>query len=221
MASDAGVGATDLGRRVAEQRAKAGLSREEVAERAGMSPGYLTYVETSSSPNPTHATLMRLAAALDTSPNVLTGAGLTMPPGQRGSSANCQLEELTPDQCREYIAAGGVGRFLFDDESRGPVAIAVNYKMDGPDVVFRTNSGAAVAEGTHHQKVSFDVDHVDDALCEGWSVLLSGTADVISDPGDLAKAEALGIEPWPGGDRNVYVRLVPSQVTGRRIRATS
>jgi transcriptional regulator with XRE-family HTH domain len=220
MANDAGASATDLGRRIAEQRGKAGLSREETAERAGMSPGYLSYLETSSSPNPTHATLMRLAGALDTSPETLTGAGLNMPPGQGGPRRNCDLEELTPDECRAYVAAGGVGRFLYDDDSRGPVAVPVNYKMDGEDVVFRTGSGALVSEGTHHEKVSFDVDHLDDALGEGWSVLLSGQASVITDPAELKKAEALDIEPWAGGDRNTYVRLVPGQVTGRRIRVT-
>lgn len=220
MANDAGTGATDLGRRIAEQREKAGKSREETAERAGMSADYLAYLETSPSANPTHATLMRLAGALDTSPETLTGAGLNLPPGQGGPPRSAELEELTQEECRAYVAAGGVGRFLYDDDSRGPVAVPVNYKMDGADVVFRTSSPNMVKKGAGQQKASFDVDHLDDVLGEGWSVLLSGTADVIAEPGDLAKAEGLGIEPWAGGDRNTYVRLVPSQITGRRIRVT-
>jgi transcriptional regulator with XRE-family HTH domain len=220
MANDAGAAATDLGRRITEQRSKAGLSRDETAERAGMSTSYLAYLETSSAPNPTHAALTRLAAALDVPPDALSGAGLNLPPGQGGPARNAHLEELTQGECRAFVAAGGVGRFLYDDDTRGPVAIPVNYKMDGDDVVFRTGAGPLVAAGTHNQKVSFDVDHLDDVLGEGWSVLLSGTADVISDPGDLAKAEALGIEPWAGGDRNIYVRLVPNRITGRRIRVT-
>ncbi len=221
MANDAGAAATDLGRRITEQRTKAGLSRDETAERAGMSASYLAYLETSSLPTPTHATLTRLAAALDVPPDALTGAGLNLPPGQGGPARSAQLEELTQDECQAYVAAGGVGRFLYDDEARGPVAVPVNYKMDGTDIVFRTNSQDVVTEGAHEQKVSFDVDHFDEALGEGWSVLLSGTADVISDPAGLAKAEGLGIEPWAGSDRNTFIRLVPSQVTGRRIRVTA
>ncbi len=218
MAEGAGTHATDLGRRIAEQRRKAGLSRDEAAGQAGMSPGYLAYLETSSTPNPTQATLARLAAALGAPEEALTGAGLDLPPGQGGPARHSELEELTPDQCQAYIAAGGVGRFLYDD-TRGPVAVPVNYQMDGNDVVFRTGSSTrAGAEGADHQRVSFDVDHLDDALGEGWSVLLSGTASVITEPGELAKASALGIEPWAGGDRDTYVRLVPDQVTGRRIR---
>jgi transcriptional regulator with XRE-family HTH domain len=218
MADYAGVGATDLGRRIAEQRGKAGLSREEAAERAGMAPGYLAYLETSATPNPTQASLTRLAAALGASPDTLTGAGMNLPPGQGGPARRCELQELTPDQCRAYIAAGGVGRFLYDDDVRGPVAVPVNYKMDGNDVVFRTASESVTTEGARHQNVSFDVDHLDEVLGEGWSVLVSGTAGMVTDPKELARLEELGIESWAGGDRETYVKLVPAQVTGRRIR---
>jgi transcriptional regulator with XRE-family HTH domain len=220
MANEADAGATDLGRRISEQRSRAGLSREEVAERAGMSAGYLAYLETSSTPNPSQATLTRLAAALDAPPSALMGAGMNMPPGQRGAAKNAVLAELTPEECVRYIAPGGIGRYLYDDRARGPVAIPVNYKMDGDDVVFRTSSDATIVEGTHHRKVAFDVDHIDDALGEGWSVLLSGTASVISDADELARAGALDIRPWADGDRDTYIRLEPSEITGRRIRVT-
>jgi hypothetical protein len=54
--------------------------------------------------------------------------------------------------------------------------------------------------------VSFSVDRVDDALAEGWSVLASGEVAVITDPAGLAGASRLGIEPWAGGQRDVFVR---------------
>jgi transcriptional regulator with XRE-family HTH domain len=218
MAGDAGTGATDLGRRIAEHRDKAGLSQQEVADRAGMSESYLAYLETSSASNPTQATLARLAAALDVEPDALTGAAMNLPPGQRGAANSPVLENLTPDECRAYIAPGGVGRFLYDDHARGPVAVPVNYKMDEDNVVFRTNFEDLLTEGTQHQKVSFDVDHLDEALAEGWSVLLSGSASVITESRELDRAKALAIQPWAGGALDNYIRLVPTQITGRRIR---
>jgi len=69
--------------------------------------------------------------------------------------------------------------------------------------------------------VSFEVDHLDEALAEGWSVLVSGEARVVTDPGELAAVSALGVAPWAGGDRDSYVRIIASEVTGRRIRATT
>jgi transcriptional regulator with XRE-family HTH domain len=217
---DAGEGGTDLGRRIAEQRDEAHLTVADVAERAGMSPQYLRYLESSPAANPTPATVTRLAAALDVTPSSLAGAGLNLPPGQRSAARNATLHELTASQCRDLIAAGGIGRFLFIQEGRGPVAIPVNFKMDGDDVIFRTSGNTAVAEGIRQQPVSFDVDHLDDALGEGWSVLLTGKAGVITGAAETRRVEALDIKPWAGRDREVYVRLSPSQVTGRRIRVT-
>jgi transcriptional regulator with XRE-family HTH domain len=218
MANDASSGGTDLGRRIAEQRDEAHLTVAEVAERAGMSPQYLSYLETSPAASPTPATLTRLAVALDVTPSSLEGAGLNLPPGQRSAARNATLHELTEAECRELIAAGGIGRFLFVQAGRGPVAIPVNFKVDGTDVVFRTSGDSGIAEGVHQQPVSFDVDQLDDALAEGWSVLLTGTASVVTGAAEISQAQSLGIEPWAGGDRDTYVRLSATQITGRRIR---
>ncbi|MGO8960477.1 MAG: helix-turn-helix domain-containing protein [Streptosporangiaceae bacterium] len=225
MGIDADTGGTDLGRRIKEQRDRAGLSRDQAAELAGMSPEYLAYLESSPMPNPTHASLTRLAGALKVDPATLSGAGMNLPPGQRGAAKNPVLENLTVEQCIAHVARGGIGRFLFDEPGRGPIAIPVNYKMDGDNVIFRTSGtsgfGAEMrVNAALGQQVSFDVDHLDDALGEGWSVLLSGAAHIITDPAELDRAKALGIEPWAGGDRDLYVRLTPAEITGRRIRVT-
>jgi transcriptional regulator with XRE-family HTH domain len=216
----ANTGGTDIGRRIAERREESKLTVDDVAERAGMAPQYLRYLETSPAANPTPATLTRLAVALDITPSSLAGAGLNMPPGQRSAARNATMHHLTAAECWALIAPGGVGRFLFVLAGRGPVAIPVNFKVDGADVVFRTSSDSADAEGIHQQPVSFDVDHLDDALGEGWSVLLTGTASVISSPAEITRVQALDIQPWAGSDRETYVRLTPTQVTGRRIRVS-
>jgi transcriptional regulator with XRE-family HTH domain len=218
MTNAADSAGTDVGRRIAEQRNRAGLTVAQAAERAAMSPEYLAYLESSMSPNPTQATLIRLAAALDATPGSLSGAGMNLPPGQRSATKGAHLDSMTVAECRQHLAAGGIGRFLFVEDGRGPVAIPVNFGMDGDDVVFRTASGGSVSAGLHERRVSFDVDHIDDALGEGWSVLVTGQAHIITDPAGLARAEALHIEPWVGDDRPVYVLLTASQITGRRIR---
>ena len=209
----------DLGRRITEQRDRAGLSREEAASRAGMAPGYLEYLETSPAPNPAQGTVARLAAALGTTAALLGGAGLSLPPGQRRAAASPVLETLTPAQCRAYLADGGVGRFLFL-AARGPIAIPVNYRMLAGDIVFRTGSAAIIAACTPMQLASFDVDHLDDVLSEGWSVLVSGTASIMTAGNEVEEAAALGITPWAGGDYDTCIRLASAEITGRRIRAS-
>jgi hypothetical protein len=65
--------------------------------------------------------------------------------------------------------------------------------------------------------VSFEVDRVDEAMSEGWSVLVTGRLRRVS-PDELRQLEKLGVEPWAGGARTVYLRLELREVSGRRIR---
>jgi nitroimidazol reductase NimA-like FMN-containing flavoprotein (pyridoxamine 5'-phosphate oxidase superfamily) len=182
-----------------------------------MAPEYLAYLETSPTPDPSRGALTRLAAALGTTPEALSGAGLAAPPGQHGAERHATLEVLTEQECLAYIRPGGVGRFLYNAE-RGPVAVPVNYALLDDAVVFRSDDRTAAAGAVSQQRVSFDVDHIDDVLSEGWSVLVSGIATILTHPEDLCAANGLKIEPWPAGERNAYIRLVPEQITGRRIR---
>lgn len=61
-------------------------------------------------------------------------------------------------------------------------------------------------------------NHIDESLHEGWSVIVHGQARTISDPAELEQARSLGIEPWPGAERKLYVRVGTDALTGRRIR---
>lgn len=211
-------GGTDLGRRIREQRREAGLSVAEAAERAGMAVSYLEYLETSRTPNPTQSAVARLADALGTTAPALAGAWIGLPPGRRAALEHPALEPLTAAQCRAYLGTSGVGRLVFT-EPRGPVAIPVNYATLGGDIVIRTSERATLASGTARSRVSFEVDHIDEALAEGWSVLVSGEARVVTAPAELDAVRSLGIAPWAGGDRETYVRITGSDMTGRRIRA--
>lgn len=207
----------DLGRRLAERRRQLGLTAEQVASRAGMSPTYIRVLESSPSPAVSAAALWRLADALETSVDVISGSGMVAPPGRGDPSDRPDLEHLTIDECNALIAPGGVGRFVFVDQ-RGPAALPVNFRVLDGDIVFRTESEATSLADGLQEEVSFEVDRLDEALTEGWSALFTGDAHVIVDPAELERARALGVAPWAGGERKAYVRLSPRKVSGRRIR---
>ncbi len=213
-------GGTDLGRRILERRHQAGLSREEAAARAGIAPSYLKYLETSPSPNPAPSALARLADALGVSAGALAGAALQMPSGAHSSAPRPVAEPLTSAQCRGYLGTGGVGRMVFTGP-RGPEAIPVNYATLGGDIVVRTGRGTSLVSRAAQAQVSFEVDHLDEALAEGWSVLASGVAQVVTTPSELETVRSLGIEPWAGGDKDTYLRITVTDMTGRRIRAST
>lgn len=212
-------GSTDLGRRIREQRHRSGLSREEAAESAGVAATYLAYLETSQDASPAPETLGRLARALGTTTRSLTGAGLELPPGRQEGEAHALIESMSTAECLTYLGSGGVGRFVYVD-ARGPVAVPVNYRMLGGDIVFATGADSSLASRAGQRRVSFEVDHVDDALAEGWSVLVSGRAHVVTHAGELREVRSLGIAPWPAGTRQTFIRIVAVEITGRRIRVT-
>jgi hypothetical protein len=70
-------------------------------------------------------------------------------------------------------------------------------------------------------KVAFEIDDFDTAARTGWSVLIQGSAHHVQSEAERASVAAAGVEPWPGGERELFLRIVPSRVTGRRIIRTS
>jgi transcriptional regulator with XRE-family HTH domain len=207
----------DLGRRVNERRHELGLSTEQVALKARMDPSYLASLEQDPAPQLSREGLWRLAAALSTTVDDLAGGGTQEPPGRTEPSSHSLFTTLDRAECRQLIAEGGVGRVIFD-ESRGPVALPVNFRTLGSDIVIRTEPDAALVLSMAIGRVSFEVDHLDDALAEGWSVLVSGTGHEVVEAVELDLVRGLGDVPWAGGERSTFIRIVSDEVTGRRIR---
>lgn len=184
-----------------------------------MSSGYLDYLEHSPDAALTAGALLRLAAALETTAEFLRGGHVDRPPGPGRAGPHPHLDVLSREESERYLAGGGVGRFVFV-APQGPVALPVNFRYRDGDVLFRTRpKGAlAAAAGT---TVSLEVDQIDEPMSEGWSVLVTGRAELIDDPAELEQAAGLGIEPWPGGHREAIMRIKTDEISGRRIRQGS
>ncbi len=66
--------------------------------------------------------------------------------------------------------------------------------------------------------MGFEVDHLDEALSQGWSVLVTGRAARVKSELQVRRLEArTGLQPWAGGARDVYVQITPYRITGQRI----
>lgn len=213
-AEDHGLG--DLGRRLAARRRELGLSRERTASRAGMAPGYLKYLEEHPGAAPGSGALLRLAEVLETTVRNLTGGDIDQPPGPGQSVRGARLVELSLPECRRLLATHGVGRIAVPTAS-GPVVVPVNYSLVEGAIVFRTEPGSTPAEAAGCQ-VAFEVDRIDDAFSSGWSVLVCGHARTVTDPDEARRlAEQADSAPWAGGHRDMWVRVDPLAITGRRI----
>ncbi|MFF7157437.1 pyridoxamine 5'-phosphate oxidase family protein [Streptomyces sp. NPDC008139] len=217
--TSAGPGAvpsrSDIGRRVAARREQLGLSREEVAGRAGSAGSYLQYVEEEATVLGV-TFLLRLANALETTVAELSGGTVDLPPGTGRAAHHPELRELSGDECRSLLGTHGVGRVVVTT-GEGPAIVPVNYLVVQGNVSFRTALDAlpARAAGTD---TAFEADHIDDALSQGWSVLIVGQAHMVTDAESLRILEEHALTtPWAGGERTLWITIVPRRVTGRRI----
>jgi uncharacterized protein len=129
-----------------------------------------------------------------------------------------ELVELTPDECYALLNSAQVGRFVYLDDL-GPLAVPVNYSVAGTDVVFRVEGGAKA--GAMQQRVlAFEVDGIDPVDESGWSVLVRGQGhDVPATevPSLLQRMDGDFPRPWASGIHNIWLRITPSTVTGRRL----
>ncbi len=164
----------DLARRVAHRRGELGITVEDLAERSGINPGYLEYFEHNAGARLSVGALNLLALALGTSAIDLQGGQVDRPPGTGRAGRHPILEILTGEQCEAHLEEGGIGRIVFTAE-RGPVAVPVNFDYFEGQIVLSTDvKKAAALEALH--VVGFEVDRVDDALSESWSVVVTGRA---------------------------------------------
>lgn len=133
------------------------------------------------------------------------------------------LEELDEAACLRLISPGGIGRLAYSGRY-GLTVFPVNYKLHEGAIVFRTAQDSPTGEdlqtGIAHAEyqVAFEVDDIDAAAREGWSVLIQGPAHHLTSAADRASVRDSGVEPWPDGAREHAIRITPKRITGRRLR---
>ena len=133
-----------------------------------------------------------------------------------------KLEELPADECYALLRTARVGRIVYDD-GEGPVAEPVNFAVAGTDILFRIEGGTK-REAMLQPRIAFEVDHVDDDLASGWSVIARGAGRVVpmeEVSGLLRRIEGPPPAPWAFGVHNVWLELRPVSVTGRRLGAVT
>ena len=127
------------------------------------------------------------------------------------------LKPMTKSRCEERLAHGGVGRVAISDEL-GPVIFPVNFAYNGTHVVFFTAEGRKAASAKAKARFAFEIDGFDEVYQRGWSVLVTGRAEVVDDIAASDRYAMLPLRPWVGGDTPLCIRIRADSVTGREVR---
>jgi uncharacterized protein len=128
------------------------------------------------------------------------------------------LREIPMEECLRLLAGHHVhlGRIgiVLDGE---PVILPMNYRYHDGAVVVRTGWEDLLEAAGRNDVLAFQVDSVDVGWEEGWSVLVRGRASEVVDPDQVNRLKGLPLRPWAPGERDRFVRIPATQVTGRRI----
>jgi nitroimidazol reductase NimA-like FMN-containing flavoprotein (pyridoxamine 5'-phosphate oxidase superfamily) len=141
---------------------------------------------------------------------------MTNPSDEAGSETTIQV--LPADECYRLLGTHELGRLGFNAEHY-PLIFPVNYALDGRTLVIRTASDTIVG-AAEHANVTFQVDEVDRRTRSGWTVLVRGTAEEVGEEHRLelvARTLQTGVEPWAPGTKGHWFRLIPHDISGRRI----
>jgi nitroimidazol reductase NimA-like FMN-containing flavoprotein (pyridoxamine 5'-phosphate oxidase superfamily) len=132
------------------------------------------------------------------------------------------LEEIDRAECLRLIAPSGVGRIAFTGRF-GPMVLAVGYTLHEDTIVFLTAQDSATEEdlrtGIAHAeyKVAFEIDEFDVTERVGWSVMVQGAAHHVDSSAERSALLDAGVEAWPEGARQHFIRIAPTMISGRRI----
>ena len=143
--------------------------------------------------------------------------------GRQAAISEPVVEVLDETACLSLIAGGGVGRIGYTSRF-GPTVLPVNYDLHEETIVFRTGMDSAMVGDLHtgiadaEYNVAFEIDQMQPATQEGWSVLVQGAVHFVDSEDELAPIAQLGVQAWPGGPKEQFVRIIPRHITGRRIR---
>jgi uncharacterized protein len=119
--------------------------------------------------------------------------------------------------CRHLVAREPVGRvaFIMAGET---VIFPVNHVVDGLAVAFRTTGGSKLTAAHEAALVTFEVDGYDETTRDGWSVVVSGRAEAVTDPATLQRLEDTGLHGWTSStEPSQWVLIHPNSMTGRAI----
>jgi nitroimidazol reductase NimA-like FMN-containing flavoprotein (pyridoxamine 5'-phosphate oxidase superfamily) len=129
------------------------------------------------------------------------------------------MRDLPREECLRLLASHGFGRLAVSMGERAPVVRPVNYLFDpaSQSVVFRTAVASGFNALLRSAEATFEIDGIEEYARTGWSVIMSGVADEVTDPDEISRLNELALDSWAPGYKAHWMSIRASTVSGRRI----
>lgn len=129
-------------------------------------------------------------------------------------SGLCAIE-LDRNQCLDLLRTARIARVVLSIECL-PVALPVNMSVLGEDVMFCTDIGSKLTAGLERQVVSIEADDIDLTYRTGWSVLVTGRAQMVVESATTEWARS-HLQAWAPGPHPFLVKVPSTSISGRRL----
>ena len=125
------------------------------------------------------------------------------------------LVPLTTEECLARLRAGRVGRVAFTVGAL-PSLVPVTYAVRGQHLLLATAADSRLAKAADGNVLAFEIDEIDLVGHTGWSIVVTGVAEVVADAAGRAEAASV-VAPWLPERAELLIRLSCMRITGRRI----
>jgi uncharacterized protein len=122
---------------------------------------------------------------------------------------------LSEDESWRRLGGVALGR-LVTSFAGEPEIFPVNFVAQSRTVLFRSSEGTKLFSAVANSIVLFEAD--DHNVAEGWSVIVRGRAKVLRTDAEIEEAETAQLMPWTAIAKVHYVRVTPSEITGRHFK---
>ncbi|MER6221285.1 pyridoxamine 5'-phosphate oxidase family protein [Streptomyces sp900105755] len=130
---------------------------------------------------------------------------------------NDGFRPLDRQECLRLLAKVPVGRVVYTEQAL-PAVLPVNFSLDADaSVLLCTAAGSDLVRAIGGVVVAFEADEFDAENRSGWSVVVTGRAAVVSDPGEHARLSQAGPRSWMPKRDAVFVRIESEMITGREL----
>ncbi|MEE9415512.1 MAG: pyridoxamine 5'-phosphate oxidase family protein [Acidimicrobiales bacterium] len=127
------------------------------------------------------------------------------------------LEVIPYEECKDLLREAGIGRIGFLDQGE-TIILPVNFAFVSGSILFRSAPGSKLSSAEIAKPMSFEIDGWEESTRTGWSVLVKGVSDLVTDEWLTGMYEFLGSEPWADSiPRDNWIRIRADEISGRRI----
>jgi uncharacterized protein len=128
-----------------------------------------------------------------------------------------EMIELSTHECREHLNRGTMGRLAFSTPN-GLRIVPLNYATNGDVIAFRTVADSELGTYGEGAEAVFEIDEVDHAAEQGWSVVAFGRLERPSEDDEVWDIRGWrNPTPWSGDHRSFHMKLRWDRLTGRRV----